>query len=452
MLSLNASLTLASQALQAQDGAIGVVNNNIANVNTAGYSRQTVNLSAEALAGGVDGGVTFGGYTSVRDELLQLQIDAKTSDQSSLDAQSASLSTVQAAFSGTTSGIGAAMSTFFSSLSGLSSAPSDTSLRQSVLSSASQLVNSFHQGASALVTAQRSADAQVSSVVAQINQLSKQIASLNVQVAGNTTAGDGGGQLTDQRDQLTAQLASLTGIAVTRTEGQPTVTTGNGSALVLGGRAFALQVSTGADGLERVTDSGGNDITASLTGGTLGGALAIRDQVLPGMLDSLNTLATQFASAINTAQATGYDSSGAAGQPMFAISATDQNASAGIAVALQSASGVAASSDGSAGSSGNLNNLLSVQTSALPSGDTPTNTYANLVASIGSTAANTSASLAATKLSLQQLSSQQSAISGVSIDEESTNLIRYQQAYTAAAHVISTVNSLFSVVMNMGAN
>ena len=132
---------------------------------------------------------------------------------------------------------------------------------------------------------------------------------------------------------------------------------------------------------------------------------------------------------------------------MFSISGT--NASAGIHVALSSPSGIAASSDGSSGSSGNLTNLLAVQTNALPGGQTPTDTYASLTTSIGTAASNVSTSLTATKLSLQQLTSQQSATSGVSVDEESTNLIRYQQAYSAAANVISTINSLFTVVMNM---
>ena len=449
MVGLNASLSLASQALDAQDGAIGITSNNIANVNTVGYSRQTVNLSTEGLAGGADGGVSFGGYTSVRDQLLTIAINNKTSDQGSLDTQSTALAAVDSAFSGTTTGIGAALSTFFSSLSSLSSNPANSSLRQSVLSAATQLASAFGQGASALTTAQTNANTQVSSTVAQINKLAQQIAHLNGQLSSaGTSSGQGGGALQDQRDQLTAQLAQLTGISQTQTEGQPTLTTANGSALVVGDKAYALQVSTGANGQQHITDSSGTDVTASLTGGSLGGALNLRDMTLPQFLTQLNTLATQFASAVNGAQATGYDTTGAAGQPMFSISGV--NASAGISVALSSASGIAASSDGSPGSSGNLANLLALQTTALPGGETPTDSYASLVTNIGLTTSNVSAGLTATKLSLAQLTAQQSATSGVSIDEESTNLIRYQQAYTAAAHVVSTINSLFSVVMNMG--
>ena len=448
MVSLNASLSIASQALDAQDGAISIVNNNIANVDTVGYSRQTVNLSAEGLANGVDGGVSFNGYTSVRDQLLNISVNKKTSDQASLNTQSTALAAVNSDFSGTTTGIGAAISSFFSSLSSLSSDPTNSSSRQSVLSAATQLTTAFQQGASSLTTAQTNANTQVSSTVAQINQLTGQIASLNSQLGtGADSAGVGGGDLEDQRDQLITQLSQLTGVSETQTEGQPTLTTANGSPLVVGDKAYALQVSTGTDGQQHITDASGADITASLTGGSLGGALNLRDTTIPQFLTQLNTLATQFASAVNTAQAQGYDSTGAAGQPMFTISGT--NSSAGISVALSSASGIAASSDGSAGSSGNLTNLLAIQTSDLPGGQTPTDTYAGLVTSIGSVTANVSTSLTATNLSLQQLTAQQSSVSGVSVDEESTNLIKYQQAYSAAANVISTINSLFTTLMNM---
>ena len=448
MVSLNASLSIASQALDAQDGAISIVNNNIANVDTVGYSRQTVNLSAEGLAGGVDGGVSFGGYTSVRNQLLNISVNNKTSDGASLNTQSTALAAVNSDFSGTSTGIGSAISTFFSSLSSLSSDPTDSSSRQSVLSAATQLTTAFQQGASSLTAAQTNANTEVSANVAQINQLAQQIASLNSQLGSTAdTSGVGGGDLEDQRDQLITQLSHLTGVSETQTEGQPTLTTSNGSALVVGNKAYALQVSTGTDGQQHITDAGGTDITASLTGGSLGGALNLRDTTIPQFLTQLNTLATQFASAVNTAQATGYDATGAAGQPMFTISGT--NSSAGITVALASASGIAASSDGSTGSSGNLTNLLAVQTAALPSGQTPTDTYAGLVTTIGSTTSNVSTNLTATNLSLQQLTAQQSSVSGVSVDEESTNLIKYQQAYSAAANVISTINSLFTTLMNM---
>ena len=451
MYGLNTSLSIASEALNAQSGAIAVTNNNIANVDTVGYTRQEVNLSAEALSqagnDSIDNGVSFGGYTSVRDQVLSIAVNNKTSDQSSLDTQSTALATLQTSFSGTTTGIGAALSNLFSNFSSLSNTPTDSSARQAVLSSATQVATAFTQASRALSSTQTNADATVTSTVAQINNLTGQIAALNAQISTSPVATQTGA-LQDQRDQLTNQLSTLTGVSQTQTEGQPTLTTSSGSALVVGSENYPLHVATGSDGLQHIIDAAGKDVTSIIDGGTLGGALTIRDTTVPGMVTALNTLAAQFTTSINNAQAAGYDQTGAAGQPLFTVSAN--NPAGTMAVALTSTTGIAASSDAaSAGSSGNLTNLLAVQTSALPSGQTPTDAYAGFVSTIGTAASTASSSLTATKLSLAQLTTQQSAESGVSVDEETTNLIRYQQAYTAAAHVVSTVNDLFNVVMNM---
>ena len=452
MIGLNGTLTMASEALSAQYAGLEVANNNIANANTPGYSRQVVSLSPAALVQSgvsVDQGVTYDGYTSVRDAVLQLSIDAKTSDQSSLTTQSSVLGQVNSAFSSNTSGIGAAISSLFSDLSGLSTAPSDLSARQTVLNDANGLVAAFHQGASALASASKSADQQVTSTVAQINQLTQQIASINNQL-GQMNDTQSGGSLQDQRDTLTTQLAQLVGISSTQTGGSPTLTTAGGSPLVIGGNSYSLQVTSAPDGTTHVVDASGKDITSSLTGGTLGGSLTARDTTLAGLSQQLDALASQFATAMNSAQASGYDLNGASGGPIFTLPTTSNGAAAQIGVALTNGAGVAISSDGSTNGTGNLSALLAVQTNPLSgSSSSPTNSYAAIVQNVGSAASQVNASLTATTSVLQQLTTQQSSSSGVSLDEETTNLIRFQQAYTAAAKVVSTINDLYTVLMNM---
>ena len=152
---------------------------------------------------------------------------------------------------------------------------------------------------------------------------------------------------------------------------------------------------------------------------------------------------------MNSAQASGYDANGNQGSALFTVTSGVVGAAQAISVALQSGSGLAVSSDGSQGSSGNVSTFLSVQNTALASGSTPTDAYAALVDQVGSAGSQVSANLTATAASLNQLTSQQSSESGVSIDEESTNLIRFQQAYAASAKVISTINQIYNTVMNM---
>jgi flagellar hook-associated protein 1 FlgK len=284
--------------------------------------------------------------------------------------------------------------------------------------------------------------------VAQINTLSQQIAQLNGEVNQLTSSGKDGGTVQDQRDQLVQQLSGLTGISVSQSTDGEVITTGNGSVLVNGSQDFGLQTSTGANGFQEVLDSQGNDITTAIQGGQLGGAIQVRDQIVPGYLTQLNTLATQFGNAFNTAQAQGFDSNGNPGQNFFTVPAT--GAAAGISVAITDPALVAISSDGSAGSNGNVANLSATLTTALPSGQTAAQSYASLVFQVGNDTSSASTESSAIGQNLLALTNQQSTVSGVNIDEETTNLIRFQTAYEAAARIISTVQQLNTVTLDMG--
>lgn len=450
---LNTSLLTGTQGLGAAEAALQATSNNIANANTPGYTREITDLSEspEYLSGGAvtGGGVTLDGVQSVRDELLNLQIQQQTSQQSLADTESSSLQSLQSLFSTTGEDLASTLSAFSSSLTQLSASPSDSAVQQSVLTAGQNLASSFNTTASGLESAQTAADQQVTDTVGQINSLASQIAQLNAQLTPSVLAQQNGGTLEDQRDQLVQQLSTLTNVSVTQSSDGEVITTGNGTPLVMGSQSFALQTTTGTDGFQQVLDSNGNNITASISGGQLGGAIQMRDQVIPGFLSSLNDLASQFAASFNAAQAQGYDSTGAIGQAFFNIPTTG-SAAAGITVALTSGSQIAISSDGSSGSNGNVANLLAAVNGNMSSGQTPAEAYSNLVYQVGSAASNASAQSTALGDSITQLTNQQSSASGVNIDEETTNLIRYQTAYEAAARIVSTIQALNTVTLDMG--
>ena len=452
---LNTSLLVGMQALDVTQAALDATSNNIANANTPGYTREVPQFSenAETVSGTSvsGGGVALEKLQSIRDELLNIQIQQQTSLQSSADTQSSSLQRVQSYFSSTAGGdIASALSSFSSNLSQLSANPSSSAVQQGVLSSGQDLANAFQNTSRGLTTARSNADGQVTQTVAQINSLTSQIAQLNGQLSQMTAAGQDGGTVQDQRDQLVQQLSKLTGVSVTQSGDGETITTANGSPLVMGGTSYSLQTATGSDGMQHVLDSSGVDITASLTGGQLGGAISIRDQIIPSFLTQLNTLATQFATAFNAAQAQGFDSRGNPGQAFFAVPANPADAASGITVAITNPSAIAISSDGSAGSNGNIANLTAALTGSLPSGQTPAQSYASLDSQVGSSASNATAQSSAIGLNLQQLANQQGSVSAVDTNEETANLIRYQTAYEAAARIVSTVQQLSTVTLNMG--
>ena len=287
---LNTTLLIGIQALEASQGAINATSNNIANANTPGYTREVPQFTETPLNQVNDqllgGGVSLNGLQSVRDELLNLQIQQQTSSQSSVDTQSTSLQQVQTYFTSTGGDIASALSSFSSSLAELSANSSDAAVQQTVLSSGQNLANAFNSTANGLTSVQSAANTQVTQTIAQINTLTTQIAQLNGQLWQLQASGQDGGTVQDQRDQAVLQLSQLTNIAVTQSSDGETITTGNGSPLVMGSQSFSLQTATGSNGMQQVLDSSGNNITASIQGGQLGGAIQIRDQVIPGYSES----------------------------------------------------------------------------------------------------------------------------------------------------------------------
>jgi flagellar hook-associated protein 1 FlgK len=453
MASLNSSLAIASQALQAQELELQVTNNNIANANTAGYTRETVTLTEATPS--QDGTVTIGngvnidGVTSVRDQLLGLRIQQQTSDESSAQAQVNALTQIQTLFPSSGTSLSSSLSAFFTNLSALSTNPASTPARQTALQSAQTLVNQFNSISAGLTGPASGLNSTVASDVSQINQLTAQAASLNQELGLQNGQGQNTGPIGDQLGEVETQLAQLTNITVTHSSQGDSITTGSGTPLVLGSQSYTLSTATDASGNTQVLDQSGKDITSTISSGDLGGTLQVRDTQIPSLLSSLDTLANQFATAFNTAQASGYDQNGNAGAALFTIPATVAGSAASIKLATTDPTAIAASSDGSSGSNGNVAKLTALQTSALASGQSATAQSSNLVYQIGSLTQTATTNSTSIQQSLTALNNQQGSISGVSIDQESANLIQYQQAYEAAAKVINTIQSLFQTTINM---
>ena len=449
--SLNMAMWIAAQALEVDQGAMNVTSNNIANASTPGYSREVVDLTEQTpVESGnltVGTGVNLQNIQSVRNQVLSLLIAGQTTQQSGAQTQLSGLQQVESLFSDPTQGIGANLTAFFNSISQLSTNPTDPAQRQSVITAAENLVSSFNQAAQSLGTVQQSLNQSVSQSVNQINSLSQQIAKINAQVGQLQQLGKDPGTLLDQENQLINQLSQLTNVNEIQTENGLTLTTGNGTALVVGNQSFALQLGNGPNGMQDVF-SQGQDITSTIQGGNLGGAIQVRDQDIPNILGQLNTLAGDFATSFNAAQAQGFDLNGNPGQALFSFNAN--GAASSLSLTTTDPNAIAASSDGTPGSDGNIANLMAVESQPLASGQTPTESYANIVATSGNLASQAQADLTASTTSLNQLNDQLGAISGVSINEETTNLLNYQNAFSAAARIVTTVDQMTTTVLNMG--
>jgi flagellar hook-associated protein 1 FlgK len=221
---------------------------------------------------------------------------------------------------------------------------------------------------------------------------------------------------------------------------------------VVAGQAFALSSQVNADTTFHNVYSQGADITSTITGGSLGGQIQVRDAEIPSVLNKLDTLSFNLASAVNAQSKAGFDSNGNAGVNFFNVPSSATGASSTISVAISDPSLVAASSDGALGSNGNSQALANLQNQTIIGGQTPANYYSGLVFQLGDDISQATSEQSAVALVQQQLEDQRGAISAVSLDQESVNLIRYQGAYQAAANVVNVINTLLNATLSITTN
>lgn len=454
MSGLYGSLSVALSALLASQQALETSSNNVANANTPGFSRQRpVIIPGDPI---VLGGLTVGSgvfvqkLQSLRDPILELRLQQETQNQGALESSVSALQQLQVNFSATDSGIGDAISKFFDSLQELSTDASNPSLRQGVLTAASNVASAFNASSKNLQSQRSSLDLNVVQTVGEVNTLTAQIAKVNEQIAALENVHQDAGPFIDQRNTLIRQLSTLIDVSVIQTEHGVTLTTASGVPLVAEERSFALSTMMGTNGMHRVYSSS-SDVTGSITAGKLGGLLSMRDATLPGVQSDLDQLASGFANAINSAHRAGFDLNGDPGVDLFAPPpAGGTGAASSLSVAITDTALVAASSDGTSGSNGNIAVLSAVHDQAVANGQKPLDFYSNLIFQVGSNTANASADQEASQMILQQLEDQRASVSGVSLDEEASNMVRYQTAYSAAARIVSVVNQMLDEVVNLG--
>ncbi|HWF38103.1 MAG TPA: flagellar hook-associated protein FlgK [Candidatus Acidoferrales bacterium] len=454
---LSSSLNIAVQAMEADQAALSTTANNIANANTPGYSRQTVDLAEVAPVdyGGlvVGDGVQVQKVVSQQSSLLQTQFDQETQQQGKYNAFLGSMQQVQTLFNETSgTGLQSSITSFFNSIQQLSTNPSSTSLRAGMLTAAQNLAQNFQSTASSLVSIQRSADLSVSQSVSQINSLTSQIAQLNGEVSQATSTGQNPGTFIDQRDQLINQLSGLVDVSeINAGNNSLTLTTTGGANLVVGNQSFNLTSKADpATGFQHVYSQGA-DITSSITGGSLGGTIQARDSAIPSVLSSLDSLAANVENSLNSVNQAGTDLNGNQGGNLFVPPpANGQSAASQMTVAITDPAKIAASLDGSTGDNSNLTAMLNVQNQAIVQGQTPLDAYSTLIFNIGNQVSTAQSEAQSSQALTQQIQNQIGSISGVSINEEAANLIQFQQAYQAAAQVASVINSLTATAINLG--
>ncbi|MBC7624017.1 MAG: flagellar hook-associated protein FlgK [Aeromicrobium sp.] len=329
-------LGVGASGLAAAYAAINATSNNIANVNTPGYSRQATVQTT--MPGQFSGGGFVGRGVAV--ETIQRAFDAQVNGQvqftqaqlSEASTQSGLMRAVDKLFGADDVGAGSALDNFFSSLTQASSRPADMASRVAVISEGQQLATRLNQASGQLDEQGRNVDLGIRATITQINSLAQKVAKLNDAISLAQGSGHTPNDLMDQRDEVIRQLNTQVGVStLAQSDGSLNVFLSSGAALVLGNTPASLSVSYDpADPQKqlvgvRSTNGGLTSnlllTSASLNGGALAGQMKFRDINLVDAKNELGRLATAVANTFNAIHAAGTNMNGTGGQALFALPA-----------------------------------------------------------------------------------------------------------------------------------
>ncbi len=370
-------------------------------------------------------------YQRIRDSFVDIQLRAQMMRQGASQATSDGLDQVQAAFNEPSdSGLNSLLQGYWSALQDVSNSPENMATRQALVSAASSLATGFNQVSSQLATVQSQTGLNVTDTINQVNSIGGQIAQLNDAIAKATATGDTPNDLLDKRDVLIDQLSQLGNVTLTDTTlGQVDVSIG-GAALVSGATSATLAET---------------DMT-SLTSGKLSGLIQLRDTTIPSYQAQLDTLASTLITSTNTQHAAGFDLNGNPGGAFFTGTTA---ATIGVSAAISANPALfAASGNGTPGNSDNALALAGLRNQALIGAATIDTAYSQLVTKVGSDTQQAHTSLATAELLTNSLQDKRDSVSGVSLDEEMTNLVRYQRGYQASSRAMSAMDDMLDTLIS----
>ena len=453
-------------ALNAHSRAIETAGKNLANVNNPAYARQRVIYGDRGTVVTPDGAQSLGlealGVQQLRDTLLDRQVLRESSLTASFTAEQGGYQRAQAALgqsidraSGASStsstgsnGLGPALDDFFNAFQSFASRPTDSGERESLLQKAAILTDRFQLTDSRLAQSQTDLDSVVTSNVSDVNRLLSTVADLNSQIGRFEASVPGSAvDLRDQRQARLEELAQKLPFDVRDAGGgqvQLVAHDAGGAAVVLVDHG---QVQ-GAVAFDGVQITAGSPATAlALSAGSIKGALTARDGAVQTLRDDLDRLAHQLVTSVNTA----YNPTGSTGD-FFTASGTTA-AGLGLDASLTTAS-LKASDGGTAGDNAVALAIaqLASQNFSVAGGDpfdgTFSGHYSESVSKLGQALAGANARVDDQGNIEKQVRSQRDGVSGVSMDEELADLMKYQRAFQASSRVFTVIDDLLDVVVN----
>lgn len=456
-------LQTALRGILAQQRALDTTAHNIANANTVGYTRQEAQLVASEAytypavsrppqSGQIGTGVDVASFRRIRDAFIDIQLRAQTLRRGFADATRDGLNQVELALAEPSdTGLNALLAKYWSAWQDVANAPENLATRQSLAQAAASLAEGFNTLDEQLDTIVAQTGQNVTLTMTEVNDLGAQIRELNDTIARSQLVGDQPNDLLDQRDLLLDRLAEIGDVQSTDADDDGALeVTLDGVTLVDDLTAYTLTESSGDLVNATLTE------TVSLTGksGSLAGLVQLRDVTLPAYQTTLDDIASEIVDQTNTLHAAGYDLGGNTGIDFFDPAGTTAGTIAVDAGILGDASTIAAAGAwAGSGEPGNAVNALAIaglRSTGLASlgGATIDTAYSQLVTRIGSESRDAQRTFDNASLLADSLENRRQSVSGVSLDEEMTGLVRFQRAYQASARALSAMDEMIEILVN----
>jgi flagellar hook-associated protein 1 FlgK len=459
-MSLSSLLFASRDALTTQQMAINVTGANIANVDTPGYTRQRAEIKSTGMIDIAANSVQLGIAVSRIERLYDRYIEAQTVDQRQnsgySDEMLRGLQNIEVLLDNTSGGgLSDKLNKFWAAWENLSNNPAGQVERSDLLASAQNMTTTINSYQSGLHTINTDMNRNITDVISRINDKAVEISQLNAKII--DAAGDTGNNnaLRDKRLEALKELAGLVNVNwIEDASGALSVYLSNGDPLVQGATTRALRIELDASIHSNIysASSATEPINGAVTKGTLGAYIALQNNMIPQYLDYINHCAIALAQGVNELHRSGFDLNQNTGMDFFTI-ADMNNAAGSIAVssAIASNTNRIACSSTISGEGDNATKIASIQYELLMNSQTSTlNGYlATVVGQIGRQVANARTDSDRQTAVMNQLNNQRESVSGVSIDEEMINLIKYQMAYTAAGKLCVTVNEMLDTLMEL---
>jgi flagellar hook-associated protein 1 FlgK len=440
-------LSLGSSALAAQNTGVAVATNNVANVNTPGFSRQRADLESLEAAPLV-GGVRSATPQRLADDLLSGQIQTAAGSLAMSQAFADALSELESGLAGGGATIDEQIGQLFSRFSQASANPTDSASRQAVISAARDLVSGIQRRAAEVTAARKEVDTRIRDGATSATTLAKQLAAANAAVArsGDPTA-------RDHRDQIAKQLGQLVGgQARVDQDGQMRYVLDGGAVLVDGVHAAALtatpDATTGVNRLEVVAGGAHRDVTTQIAGGSLGAHLKFRDQTVAQVSGQLDQLAFDVTTQVNKVHTANAGLDGAVGRNLFTPIAQVTGAASALALDPGLASDPSKLALGAPGAGPGDNTgalaMFAMASQPVASGGTRTlgDAAIGIVSGVAQSTAEAKGDATRDGLVSDHLAGLRDSLSGVDTQEELTNLARFENASSAMAKFITTIDGM----------